>query len=458
VASTVDGVTNYDLIVVGAGSGNMLFGPEMAHLHSAIVEQDRFGGTCLNRGCIPSKMLGVTADIARAVHGAPRFGVHATLERVDWSEVRARVFGRIDPLHERAADYRWREGIDVYSQPARFVAPKVLEVGDRRLTAPKIVLAAGARPDIPSIPGLSTVPFHTSDTIMRTEKFPSRLIIIGGGTIAAEMGHVFEAFGAEVTIVAPSSRLLMTEDVDVSTQFTEIAHERFTLLLDARVTQVAPGPQGVSVTVERFGQVEQLHGSTLLVATGRRPNTDLLDAATGGLEVDQHGHLITDDTYQTALPGVWALGDVTNHFQLKHMANAEERVVAHNLLHPDTPQRLGRPPAPHAVFCEPQIATVGITEQVAIERGIRYLRATRNYASTAYGWALEDTTSFVKILIDPKTRLLQGAHILGPHAALLLQPLVQAMMLGQNVDQLARGVLYVHPALTEVLEQALLEL
>jgi mycothione reductase len=184
----------------------------------------------------------------------------------------------------------------------------------------------------------------------------------------------------------------------------------------------------------------------------------LLDAATGGLEVDQHGHLITDDTYQTALPGVWALGDVTNHFQLKHMANAEERVVAHNLLHPDTPQRLGRPPAPHAVFCEPQIATVGITEQAAIERGIRYLRATRNYASTAYGWALEDTTSFVKILIDPKTRLLQGAHILGPHAALLLQPLVQAMMLGQNVDQLARGVLYVHPALTEVLEQALLEL
>jgi mycothione reductase len=368
------------------------------------------------------------------------------------------VFGRIDPLHERAVDFRCREGIDVYSQPARFVAPKVLEVGDRRLTAPRIVLATGSRPDIPAIRGLATVPFHTSDTIMRIEKVPSSLIIIGGGTIAAEMGHIFEAFGAKVTIVAPSSRLLMAEDVDISTQFTKTAHERFTLLLDTRVTQVARGPQGVSVTVDRGEQVEQLHGSTLLVATGRRPNTDLLDAAAGGLEVDQHGHLITDDTYQSAVPGVWALGDVTNHFQLKHMANAEERVVAHNLLHPENPWRLGRPPAPHAVFCEPQIATVGITEQAAIENGVSYVHATRHYSSTAYGWALEDTTSFVKVLIDPKTRLLRGAHILGPHAALLLQPLVQAMMLGQNVDELARGVLYVHPALTEVLEQALLKL
>jgi mycothione reductase len=457
MTSSADAATHYDLIVVGAGSGNMLLGPHTRHLRTAIVEPDRFGGTCLNRGCIPSKMLVVTADLAQAVRGASRLGVNATLESVDWPAVLARVFGRIDPLHSHAVDYRRRTGTDVFTEPARFVARKVLEVGNRRLTASTIVLAAGARPTIPDIPGLSTVPFHTSDTIMRIEKIPESLLILGGGVIAAEMGHVFDAFGANVTIVAPSERLLMNQDEHVSRRFTELAHERFTVLLNTRATQVTANERGVSVTVERNGVSEERQCSTLLVATGRRPNTDRLDVEAGGLEVDEHGHVRTDDTYRTSVPGVWALGDLANHFQLKHMANAEERIVAHNMLHPDRPRRLGSALAPHAVFSEPQIATVGITEQDARRDGIAHVVATRDYADTAYGWALEDTTSFVKIIADPHTRLLLGAHIIGPQASLLIQPAIQAMMLGQTVDQLAREVIYIHPALTEVLEQALLE-
>jgi mycothione reductase len=166
----------------------------------------------------------------------------------------------------------------------------------------------------------------------------------------------------------------------------------------------------------------------------------------------------TDDTYATSVPGIWALGDITNHFQLKHMANAEARIVRHNLLHPGQPRHASFPVIPSAVFASPQVATAGATEQDLLARGQQYVAATRNYRDAAYGWALQDTTSFVKVLADPDTRLLLGAHIIGPQASVLIQPLLQAMYLGNTADQVAAGVLYIHPALTEVVEQALLEL
>ena len=273
---------SYDLVVVGAGSGNMLLGPELDHLTTAIVEPDRFGGTCLNRGCIPSKMLVVAADAARGVTDAERLGVHATLNRVDWPAIRARVFGRLDPLHDSAVGYRRKNGIDVYTEPARFVAPRVLEVGGERLTATRIVVAAGARPVVPPIPGLEDVVHHTSDTIMRIDEVPTSMIVIGGGFIAAELGHVFGAFGCDITIVARGPRLLMAEDEQVSARFSELADRRFRVLLDTDVTAVARCAEGVAVTVKSDGRVDVLRAAALLVATGRQPNTDLLDVAAGG--------------------------------------------------------------------------------------------------------------------------------------------------------------------------------
>lgn len=448
----------YDLIVLGAGSGNMVFGPELADWRAAVVEPDRFGGTCLNRGCIPSKMLVAAADAARAAHHADRLGVRAAVRRVDWPAIRARVFDRIDPIHQHAVDYRRRHGIDVYQTPARFVEPKVLAVDGDRLAAEQLVVAAGSRPVVPPIPGLAEVPFHTSDTIMRVDAVPRSLLVIGGGFIAAEMGHVFGAFGAEVTIVQRGPRMLMAEDEDVSARFTELAGQRFRVLLDAEVRSVAPDRRGVAAIVCTPDGERTLRAEALLVAAGRRPNTDLLDVATGGLAVDEHGHLVTDSAQRTSVPGVWALGDAGNHFQLKHMANAEMRTVRHNLVHPDQLRHTNTSVVPHAVFSEPQVSAVGLTEQAAREQGISYVTARRAYGETAYGWALEDTTSFVKLVASPASRLLLGAHIIGPYASMLLQPLLQGMMLGQTVDQLGHQVYYVHPALTEVVEQALLEL
>ncbi|MFF3562365.1 mycothione reductase [Streptomyces sp. NPDC002574] len=449
---------HYDLVVLGMGSGNMLFDDELAHLRSAAVDPDRFGGTCLNRGCIPSKMLVVTADAVVDAREAVRLGVHATVEPVEWRAVRDRVFGRIDPLHQDAVNYRRGSGVDVYTDAARFVAPKVLQVGSERIGAETIVVAVGSRPVIPDIPGLDTVPYHTSDTIMRIEEVPRSLVVIGGGFIAAEFGHVLDAFGAEVTIVQHRPRLLMAEDEQVSARFTELASRRHRVLLDTEVVSVAPSGDGVAVAV-RGPQGEQVvEAEAMLVSVGRRPNTDRLDVEAGGLELDSDGHIATDAACRTSVPGVWALGDVANHFQLKHRANAEVRLVRHNLLHPDDIRTLGTKGVPHAVFTHPQIASVGLTEQEARRRGIDYLVSVRDYGDAAYGWALEDTTSFVKVLADPADRTLLGAHIIGPQAATLIQPLVQAMTLGQGVDHVAQDVLYIHPALTEVVEQALLGL
>lgn len=452
-------VVDYDVLVVGAGTGNYVLTPEFGDRRIAIVEPSRFGGTCLNRGCIPSKMFVVAADSARGVQTASRLGVAARLEGVNWPAIRDRVFGRIDPLHDRAVQYRRDHGVDVYLGSAVFTGARQLQVGGETLRGDRVILAAGSRPVVPDIPGLGGVDFHTSDTVMRLDRLPASMLILGGGFIAAEMGHVFSAFGTQVTIVQRGPRLLMSEDEAISARYTELARRSMRVLVDSGVESVAPlTGGGVAATVAGPHGSHVVEGEVLLLATGRRPNTDILRVGEAGVEVDEHGHVVTDPTGATTAEGVWSLGDLANHFQLKHMANAEARVVSHNLLHPESPRALPTGLAPHAVFADPQVASVGLTEQQARAQGMDPAVAVRDYAETAYGWALEDEHSFVKLVADPDRRLLLGAHVIGPHAALLIQPLLQGMMLGSTVDQMAQEVLYIHPALSEVVEQALLAL
>jgi len=449
---------SYDLVIVGAGSGNMLPAKEFASWRIAVVESQRFGGTCLNRGCIPSKMLVHTADVAQAVRHAGRFGIRAKWAGADWPAIRDRVFGRIDPLHDRAVAYRRAHGSDVFVGEARFVAPKVLRVGDEELRAERFVLATGSRPSIPRIDGLDAVPFVTSDTAMRLDKLPQSMVVLGGGYIAAEMSHIFGSLGTRVTIVTRGESMLSRHDADIRARFTELYRKRFDLRLGATVDRAAATRKGIRLSLTGPNGAEEAEGEVLLVAIGRVPNSDLLDVAAAGIQADAHGHVSTDDTYATNVPGIWAFGDLANQFQLKHMANAEARLVSHNLLHPYQPKRASFGVVPAAVFADPQIATVGATEDELRAEGRPYRAAVRKYGDAAYGWALEDTTSFVKVLADPATRLLLGAHILGPQASTLIQPLIQAMCLGNTVDEVASDVLYIHPALSEVVEQALLEL
>ena len=449
---------DYDLVIVGAGSGNMLPSEEFGDWRIAVVESDRFGGTCLNRGCIPSKMFVYTADVASTVQHAGRYGIKAKFSGADWPAIRERVFGRIDPLHDGAVSYRRSKGIDVYTKPAAFTGPGVLRVGEDEIRSTRFVLAVGSRPAIPDLPGLSDVPYYTSDTIMRLKSLPKSMIVLGGGYIGAEMSHIFGSLGTKITIVNRSPQLLAQHDLDVALRFTEIYQRRFDVRLGAAVKGISATRHGVRAELTTPGGTQAVDAEVLLVATGRVPNSDRLNVAAAGIAVDEHGHVKTDLAYATNVPGIWAFGDLANHFQLKHMANAEAKLVRYNLTHPGEPKLTPFRVVPAAVFADPQIASVGLTEQAMKASGQPYISAVRPYSDAAYGWALEDTTSFAKVLADPSTRLLLGAHIIGPQASTLIQPLIQAMCLGNTVDQVASDVLYIHPALSEVVEQALLEL
>lgn len=453
--------TEFDLIIIGSGSGNSLIGPEYVNQRVAVVESGVFGGTCLNVGCIPTKMFVYTAEVARGVRGADRYGVQASVEDVRWAEIRDRIFGRIDPISAGGREYR-RTGSNtaLYSGRAEFTGPGTVLVRDlpdgseAELTAPSIVIATGSTPVLPSVLADSDVVVHTSDTVMRLPNLPSSMLIVGGGYIAAEFAHVFGELGVQVTLVQRGDTLLKAQDEEISSRFTTLAQRQWDVRLNCEVEALRTDDGGA---VADLSDGTQVHAEVVLAATGRAPNSDLaLERA--GVDTTDDGRVVVDGYGRTTAPGVWALGDVSSPYQLKHVANHEARVVAHNLSHPDDLQRMRHDVVPSAVFTHPQIAAVGMTEAQARKAGHDVAVKVQAYGDTAYGWAMEDTDSVLKLVGDRATGLLLGAHFLGPQSSSLIQPLIQAMSFGLPVQQMAREQYWIHPALSEVVENALLGL
>jgi len=446
---------HHDLLIIGAGSGNSIIGPEHDNWDVAIAEPWAFGGTCMNRGCIPSKMLVHVADLALSARRAPDLGVHTAFHGVDWSAIRDRIFGRIDPIAASGLEYRRSlANVTVYEHSARFTDERTVELDGREVTADRIVVAAGARTIVPNIPGLTGTGFRTSDDVMRLDELPERLVILGGGFIAAEMAHVFDGLGSRVTLIHRGDLMLRGADEDVRRCITDAYLDRMDVRLETTASEVSHD----GIYDIRLSDGSSLQADQLLVATGRQPNGDLLEVDRAGIDLDDQGYITTDEHLRTSANGVWALGDVTNPRQLKHTANAEARIITHNLTNPGELRSVDRRFVPHAVFGHPQVGSVGHTEKELIDSGRSHIVATRRYSETAYGWAMEDSTGFAKVLADPDTRLLLGAHIVGPQAATLVQQLIQGMAAGLTVDQMAHDQLYIHPAMPELVEQALLDL
>ncbi|GEL21512.1 mycothione reductase [Pseudonocardia sulfidoxydans NBRC 16205] len=444
---------HHDLLVIGAGSGNAVVDDSFADLDVAIVEQDRFGGTCLNVGCIPTKMLVRAADLADDVADSARLDVDAELRGIRWRDLRDRVFGRLDPLARDGKtgreDTPW---ITVYDTHARFTAPRTLDIGGTAVSADRIVVAAGSRPMVPPPVTDSGLPYETSDTVMRVDDPPRRLAVLGGGYIAAELAHVFSSAGSAITVIDMADTLLAGQDVLVAREFTELASKAWDVRLDREVTAVSGAPGALVLTLDDESTVE---ADMLLVAVGRVPNGDGLDLDTAGIDVHDDGRIVVDEYQRTTADGVWALGDVSTKVPLKHVANREADVVRHNLRHPDDLHTTGDAPVPSAIFTSPQIAAVGATEQELTDSGTPFRVGLARVCDVAYGWAMEDTTGFAKVLADPGTGTLLGAHILGPQASTLIQPLVLAMTLELDALTLVEQPYWIHPALSEVVKQAL---
>jgi mycothione reductase len=447
-------VQRFALAVIGSGSGTVVIPDDVSGGGVALIEAGAFGGTCLNRGCIPTKMFVYTADLAMQVRRASQFGLEATLEGVDWPAIRDRIISRVDEtsLAGRKEEVESPD-VTVFEGHARFADRHELVINDNtRIEAEQIVIATGGRPSIPPVVTDSGVEFHTSDTVMRLDTLPASMVILGGGYIAVELAHVFSSLGVEIGIVEMASSLLATLDAEISKRFTAQASARWDVHLDATVTEVVADQHGVVVVLDDGTRVT---GELLVVATGRRPNTDDLGLGRAGVSVRDDGHVIVDD-FGRAAPGIWALGDCSSPFELKHVANAEARTIAHNLAHPHDLRPLPHDCVPSAVFSDPQIASVGARSQDLEARP--FVEATQEYGDVAYGWAIQDHGGVCKLYADPETGVLLGAHILGYQASLLITPLIQAIVHGQRVADVARGQYWIHPALSEVVENALLKL
>jgi mycothione reductase len=398
------------------------------------------------------------ADLVRLTELAPSLGADTSFDGARWPEIRDRVFGRVDPMAESGEAYRHRhDNIHFHRAHCEFVDDHTLVLGSgEQVTADQIVIAAGGRVDVAEVPGLDQVAFHTSDTVMRLEELPRRMTIVGGGYVAAEFAHIFSALGTEVTQVQRGPVLLTAHDEDIARTFTGLAGRQWDLRLGTTPTKVTQHDGQITLSLS---DGTELATDVLLMATGRIPNSDRLGLENTSVEVHDDGRIVVDAHQRTTAPGVWAMGDVSSEHRLKHVANEEARTIQHNLLHPDDLVATDHRYVPSAVFTSPQIASVGLTGQAARQQGIEHRAVVHDYAEVAYGWAMESPPGeqFVKLLATPDGTHLLGAHIIGPQASLLLQPLVQALSLGTPIAHMARNQYWIHPSMAEVVENALLK-
>lgn len=458
-------VKEYESIIIGTGSGTNLIEPLLQQHPGgtiAVIDKDPPGGICLTRGCIPSKMLLYPAEVLSTIRRAGRWGIDVRVNHIHFDTVMKRMRRHVDQEIEAIRQgLKQAERIDYYPQEARFVEPYTLEVGGETIRSDLIILCTGSQPLIPPIEGLDHVAYHTSDTLLHLQKLPSSLVIIGGGYIAAEYGFFFAAMGSDVTIVGRNPQFVPQEEPEISAVIQRKLSEHLRLITNHEATRVEQREGGVAVTAVNRDTEKQVTvtAETVLVATGRAPTTDILQPEKGGIEVDRHGWIVTDQYLQTSQPGVWALGDATGKHLFKHVANYESEVVYHNALF-NRKVEVDYHAVPHAVFTDPEVAGVGMGEREALDAyGKEAIRiGFYRYEDTGKGLAIDAQDSFVKVIVAADTHRLLGAHIVGPWASILIHEVIPLMYTPEgSLRPLARAM-HIHPAMSEVVHRAVTNL
>ncbi|APW99611.1 dihydrolipoamide dehydrogenase [Halobiforma lacisalsi AJ5] len=458
--------TEVDFLVVGSGSGLDVANAAANRGQSvAVVEKGPLGGTCLNRGCIPSKQLLYHAEVLETVERAEEFGIHAEVSDVEFAEIVREVNDDVaDSAESIERGLRSSDRHDLLRGEGSFVDDRTLEVVDgpdagRRLSAETVLVAAGTRPAIPPIEGIEDVDYLTSREALELESPPDRLMIVGGGYIAAELAHFFGTFGSEVSIVGRRPHLLPAADEEVGAAFTERYADRFEVHTGYEAVAASESGGEVAVDARPYPPVWDdpdahdpvtVTGDTLLIAAGRRPNSDLLDLEATGVDTDERGFVETDEYLRTSADGVWALGDIVGEYLLKHNANHEARAVARNLFSEGL-EPVDYSAMPFAVFGSPEVAGVGAREGELREADREYATRTYRYEDTARGQAM-NAEGFVKAIIEPEGEIL-GCHILGPEASNLIEEVVVAMTAGTGTVWDIRESVHIHPALSEVVDR-----
>jgi len=447
--------THYDVLVIGGGTGNNVAAAAAdAGLETALIEPGPLGGTCLNRGCNPSKMLIQAATAANHVRDAEKFFLDASLDGIDYAAIIDDMDETLSPLAEGMEEsYREKEHLTLYKHEATFVDERTVEVDGERVNADKVVVAAGSRPLVPPIEGLDEVDYMTSQDALYRREQPDSLVILGGGYIAVELGYFFESLGADVTIVEMMDSLVPREDPDVAEMFTEIASDRHDVYTGHRATAVEQDGNGVTVHAEtEDGDEISVSADDILVALGRRPNTDTLDVDAAGIETDDNGFVVTNDRLETSAEGVWAQGDIADNAMFKHSGDYETEVTVENVVH-DGDREADFTAMPHAIFTEPQMAGVGKTEAELDEEDREYVVGREELPETPMGRAKKLDDGFVKVLAAPDGEIL-GCHALGYEASTMIHEVVVAMRAGSGHVSDITDTIHAHPTLNKVVEYA----
>ncbi|MEK6954750.1 MAG: dihydrolipoyl dehydrogenase [Candidatus Micrarchaeota archaeon] len=447
----------FDLIIIGSGSGlDVAADAAYRGMKVAIIEKGPLGGTCLNRGCIPSKIILHSADVAQTINEANMFGINPKRVSIDFASIIKNashiVDGESGQIEKAVRAYKQYA---LFKDEGKFIGKKMLKVGKEIIASDTIVICAGTRPSIPIIPGLKSVPYITSDEALRLKTQPKSLIILGGGYIAAELAHFFGSLGTKVTIVERNEHLMEGVDRDISIAFTKEMGIKFDLRMGFEARKVSGKKNRMVIEGRQNGsKLVKITAEKLLIATGRAPNSDILDLGKAGVKMDSRGFIEVDPYLQTNVPGIFAFGDIVGKFLFKHSANLEAQAVSHNILNPKGKVKADYFAMPFAAFCSPQIAGVGKAQTQLEADGADFAVGKYYYKNTAMGTSLKDRSGFVKVLADRKSRKILGCFIMGPHASILIHEVVVAMKSGNGtVDNIINSV-HAHPSLSEVVQRA----
>ena len=451
----------FDAIVIGAGqAGPSLAGRlTAAGMKVALVERKLFGGTCVNTGCMPTKTLVASAYAAHLARRSAEYGVAIESPiKIDMKRVKARA--DTVSTNARTNVEKWLRGMDgltVIEGHARFEGPDVVRVGESLLKAPRIFVNVGGRASVPDMPGVGTVDYLTNTSILKLDTIPRHLIVVGGSYIGLEFAHMYRRFGAEVTVVEMAPRLIAREDEDVSEAVQQIlTDEGIAVRTRASCIGFRPHPDGVAVDVDCTSGEPAVVGSHLLLAVGRRPNTDDLGLDKAGVAADARGYIVVDDGLATTVPGVWALGDCNGRGAFTHTAYNDYEIVATNLLDGGNRRVSDRIPA-YALYVDPPLGRVGLSETEATRTGRKLLVSKR--PMTRVGRAVEkgETKGFMKVVADAETKQILGAAILGAGGDEAIHGILNMMNAGATYPVLQWAV-PIHPTVSELIPTVLGEL
>jgi pyruvate/2-oxoglutarate dehydrogenase complex dihydrolipoamide dehydrogenase (E3) component len=453
--------SSFDAIVIGTGQSGPPLAARLsgAGMRVAVIEQDKFGGTCVNNGCIPTKTLVASAYAARVAQRAGEYGVEIDGPvRVDMKRVKARKDAVSGASNKGVESWmRTLPNATVYLGHARFVGPKTVRVNDDLLTADRIFINVGGRPRVPKMPGVEAVPYLTNVSMMDVDALPEHLIVIGGSYIGLEFGQMYRRFGSRVTIVEMMPRLIAREDEDVSRGVQEIMEqEGIEVRLNAECLSLSREGGSVAVKLECTSGAPKVIGSHILLAIGRVPNTDDLGLEAAGIQTDERGYIVVDAQLRTTNAHAWALGDCNGKGAFTHTSYNDYEIVADNLLHEAGRKWTDRVTA-YALFTDPPLGRVGMTETEVKRAGIQALAGKR--PMTRVGRAVErgETFGFMKVVVDARSKRILGAAILGTTGDEVVHSLLDAIYAGVPYTAVLRGV-RIHPTVSELIPTLLGEL